>query len=163
MGFLGCDDPAKIVDACGDGFIDPAEVCDGLLLEGETCEGLGYYGGELLCAADCRSLDEAPCLAVGRCGDGVIQGDQAETCDGTNLGGLDCPDLGYDRGELACGDTCTLDEGACILHFSRLTPGGYHTCAIRTGGSVWCWGANSAGQLGDGTTTPSNVPVPVPF
>jgi alpha-tubulin suppressor-like RCC1 family protein len=33
-----------------------------------------------------------------------------------------------------------------------------HTCAILDDGSVSCWGANSDGQLGDGTTTNRNTP-----
>jgi alpha-tubulin suppressor-like RCC1 family protein len=37
---------------------------------------------------------------------------------------------------------------------------GHHTCAEDDRGSVWCWGANQAGQLGEGTT--SNIAVPVP-
>jgi alpha-tubulin suppressor-like RCC1 family protein len=36
-----------------------------------------------------------------------------------------------------------------------------HTCAIRDGGSLWCWGQNSEGQLGDGTLTRRLLPVPI--
>ena len=37
-----------------------------------------------------------------------------------------------------------------------------HTCAITVDNSLWCWGDNSSGELGDGTTTNSLVPVAVP-
>ena len=33
-----------------------------------------------------------------------------------------------------------------------LSSGGYHTCAILDNGSVSCWGMNTYGQLGDGTS-----------
>jgi alpha-tubulin suppressor-like RCC1 family protein len=36
-----------------------------------------------------------------------------------------------------------------------------HFCAVRNDGTVWCWGANDVGQLGDGSTTDRVQPVKV--
>ncbi len=36
-----------------------------------------------------------------------------------------------------------------------------HSCVIRRGGDLWCWGKNDDGQVGDGTTETRELPVPV--
>jgi alpha-tubulin suppressor-like RCC1 family protein len=41
---------------------------------------------------------------------------------------------------------------------SHLAAGAWYSLAIRTDGSLWAWGGNSYGQLGDGTTTDRYVP-----
>ncbi len=43
----------------------------------------------------------------------------------------------------------------------QITAGQSFTCALSTAGAVYCWGRNVYGQLGNGTTTQSNVPVAV--
>ncbi len=39
-----------------------------------------------------------------------------------------------------------------------IAAGGFHTLALKADGSLWAWGDNSSGQLGDGTTTDRNHP-----
>ena len=44
----------------------------------------------------------------------------------------------------------------------HLAAGDFHTCATRTDGTVWCWGQDGMGQLGDGSPGDfSTVPVKV--
>jgi len=42
--------------------------------------------------------------------------------------------------------------------FASVAAGGYHTVVVKTDGTLWAWGGNFDGQLGDGTATQRNVP-----
>lgn len=44
---------------------------------------------------------------------------------------------------------------------SKISAGADHTCLLKADGTVWCWGGNSSGQLGNGSNLDSTSPVKV--
>lgn len=71
---------------CGNQALDKGEVCDGALLDGETCVSLGYDAGNLGCNPNCRGFDVSECYtAVEICDNGI---------DDDKNGFVDCYDLG---------------------------------------------------------------------
>ncbi len=46
-------------------------------------------------------------------------------------------------------------------NWTSVTTGSWFSCGSRVDGTVWCWGANSDGQLGNGTRTMSPTPTQV--
>ncbi len=45
-----------------------------------------------------------------------------------------------------------------VTTWATVAVGFTYSCAVRTDASMWCWGSNSVGQLGVGTTTSHNTP-----
>jgi len=69
------------------------------------------------------------------------------------------------QGQLGTGNTSqsnipTIVEGLGSGVVS-ISAGDAHSCAVTDSGSVACWGQNTNGKLGDGTTTQRTFPVPV--
>ncbi len=209
-GYLVCTSSCTIdvsvcgdAGACGDGIIQDnyGEECDGEALDGASCESLGYTSGTLLCSDGClfdtvacqsvcgngllettEACDDqntepgdgcdaacgqeegwdctagSPSVCTPICGDGLIVGD--EDCEGADLGGMTCGALGFSGGVLACDGQCRFTTGGCN-RWLALDAGEGHTCAVAEDHSLWCWGDNQYGQLGNGGTTDSAVPVAV--
>src|SRR3954468_15486680 len=69
-------------------------------------------------------------------------------------------------GQIGNGDTTTdvsppQQAVSGLTAVAGIAAGGYHSCALLQDGTARCWGRNSRGQLGDGTSVPSSTPVTV--
>ena len=116
-GTLGCHasctfDPSQC-HSCGNNVLDSAELCDGFALGGQTCFSLGYTGGSLGCTTYC-TFDVNSCEGAGVCGNSALD-PATEQCDGSNLGGSTCADLGHPGGTLACRPDCSFDISGCSI------------------------------------------------
>ena len=65
------------------------------------------------------------------------------------------------------GDNTTISKSSPVsvvggfTDWCQISAGGCHTAAMRTGGTLWTWGCNNCGQLGDNTVVNKSSPVSV--
>ncbi len=131
-----------------------AGKCWGLGYRGQLGDGSGY-GGEAPLDVDATATGAF----------GAIDASQWEhTCGVTQAGGAFCWGAN-DLGQLGNGDFADSFVPAPVSGLDRgtvsVSAGSLHACALTAVGTVKCWGANGAGQLGNGTAADSNVPVDV--
>jgi len=88
----------------------------------------------------------------------------------TETGAEDATSFTYGFGpSLPAGPLCADCGGPVTSEYPSLSAGGSGTgslahgttCAVRDDGTLWCWGFNDNGQVGDGTTTTREAPTQV--
>ncbi len=76
-------------------------------------------------------------------------------------GSTSCGALANDGGVLCWGGSTPAGAILQGVLLSKLAVGDGHLCGLTPGGEAFCWGSNSQGQLGDGTTTERDRPTAV--
>ena len=152
-----CSNQACVSGSCTGVCTPGSTICSGGTGQ-QTCTTSGAWGTTQQCAVTCLSN---ACQTV----KAISTGLGSQTCALMSGGGVQC--WGYnEEGEVGNGtagaNTATpgpvtnLSSGA-----KAVATGGNFSCALMTSGTVSCWGSNSLGQLGNGSTTGSDVPVQV--
>ncbi len=148
---------------CGDGVLDTAfgEECDGDDLGGALCSDLGLTGSGIVCDGACR-LDALACtrwVSVS-CG-------KSHTCALDSAGSLWCWGSSLPAGVEptepppfdAIKAPVQINLGMPVV---QVATGDFHTCALLSNQSLWCWGGNTDFQLGAGILdAATRIPQPV--
>jgi alpha-tubulin suppressor-like RCC1 family protein len=131
-------------------------------LEGAvTCWGSNFWG-QLGVGSTTKSL--VPEGVSGLSGTRALTAGDFHTCAVTDAGGIACwgwnndGQLGSPAGSQSLVPLAVKSLSSGVV---ALTAGLDYSCALTAAGGVKCWGGNSLGELGNGTTTASAVPVDV--
>lgn len=182
-GELGCtvecvlDESECYTSDCGNGILEEGEACESQDLNGETCASLtGLQDGELQCHS--CAFDTSLCHECGNnlcevqaetttecpsdCEWVVIDGGDNHSCGVRVTGEVHCWGSN-EHGQLGTGDYVNYTTPVPVLGFTGAidvtATWGQFSCALKSDGTVWCWGRNKEGQLGTGSAS-SEVLVP---
>jgi alpha-tubulin suppressor-like RCC1 family protein len=114
--------------------------------------GNGLYSAPVATPAPVTGITDAIAVSAGGYHSCAVTGNGNAWCWGDN-----------GSGQLGNGSsTGSSPQPVAVVNLADITmiaTGNYHSCALDQDGIVYCWGSNSNGQLGTGTTDDSAMPV----
>jgi hypothetical protein len=132
------------IAVCGNNVIEGNEVCDLAQVNGQTCQSLGYQGGQLGCLLTCTDYNLLGCFI---CGNEVV--DIAEDCEGNEVpDDVTCESLGYQAGDVMCGADCLFDTSECSICGDGVQQGPEDCDGIDFGGETCASIGFDMGNLG---------------
>lgn len=160
--------------ACSPGFVGDGKSCSATYVAVSAgtyhacavrsdktlwCWGLNTSGQAGTGTGDATFLK--PAQAGGASDWKTVSAGAAFTCALSETGHISC--FGSNSsGQLADGTTSTRTTPTPIIgdmtDWTNLSVGSAHACGIRADGSLYCWGSNTRGQIGDNTTNNAVAP-----
>lgn len=161
--------------ACASGFVGDGKSCHATYLAVSAgtyhacavrsdktlhCWGLNTSGQAGTGTGDALFL--RPAQAGGASDWKTVNSGSTFTCALAETGKISC--FGTNSsGQLADGTTTARTVPTPIVgdisDWTSVSSGSTHACALRVDGSLYCWGANNRGQVGDGTTNNATSPL----
>ena len=126
---------------------------DNACTAGDTCQ-----------AGACAAGAPVACVAQDQCHDAGLCDPTSGTCSNPSKADNTACDDGNPstNNDMCRAGTCAPNTSACTT-VQSMDAGNYSTCVIWTGGELWCWGYNSSGQLGIGSTSTKTTPTQLAF
>ena len=128
---------------CAEGTFSDAENAEACSEWSECPAGVEAAGSE---TADFECASPAVDVAVGNGFSCILREEGTVACWGKN----DLGQLGSGRGATLSTPTAVVTQvgGEALDGLVQIDATGSAACALREDGSVWCWGSNASGQLG---------------
>ena len=118
--------------------------------------GLGNNSNALVPTQLTNSLNNNTIIVAGAYSTFVIKSDGTLWATGSDVNGQ-LGDGTFGQGHVFK----TLIQIGNATNWKAIAPNSYHTLALKTDGTLWAWGLNTSGQVGNGSSLEQHVPVQI--
>lgn len=124
---------------------------------GQLGDGTIHIAHDWTAPAQVRNLSAVTAIAAGAGHSLALKSDSTVWAWGWNAEG----ELGNGTTTVGLSPVQVQTSGEVLSGVQAIAGGRYHSLALKNDGTVWAWGGNNSGQLGDGTNASSHTPVQV--